>query len=320
MQKYIIGVDLGGTNIKVGLVKAEDGEILNSFSIKTESEKGSSDTFDRIASFIEEIIKKENLTKEDILGLGMGIPGPVINNEIVSFFANFPWENNLNVAEELKKRTGLKVKLDNDVNVITLGEAWTGAAQGYKNVLGVALGTGIGGGLVINGHLFGGTSGGAGEIGHIKVEENGKLCGCGQKGCWEAYASATGLEREAVSRLKVNKNNLVWKKIEGDMTKLEAKHIFDAAKEGDEFALELVDYETRYVALGLSSVLNVINPEIVVIGGGVSLAGNILFNGIKKKIKENTLVPILGGLKDIVPAKLGNDAGIVGAAALILDK
>ncbi len=320
MEKYIIGIDLGGTNIKAGLVKVEDGTIVDSFSIKTESEKGSSNTFDRIANFVDDIIKKEKLTKKDILGLGMGIPGPVLNNEIVSFFANFPWEDNLNVAEELKKRTGLEVKLDNDVNVITLGEAWTGAAQGYKNVLGIALGTGIGGGLVVNGHLFGGTSGGAGEIGHIKIEENGKLCGCGQKGCWEAYASATGLEREATSRLRVNKNNLVWKKIEGDITKLEAKHIFDAAKEGDKFALELVDYETRYVALGLSTVLNVMNPEIVVIGGGVSLAGDILFDGIKEKIKENTLIPILNGLKDIVPAKLGNDAGIVGAAALILDK
>ncbi|MGM0509306.1 MAG: ROK family protein [Fusobacteriota bacterium] len=315
-MKYVIGVDLGGTNIKMGLVEADNGKILNSYSIKTESEKGSDDTFNRIAKFIDEILDENSISKDNVLGIGMGIPGPVIDQKIVSFFANFPWEENLNVSKELGAKTGLEVKLDNDVNIITLGEAWIGAAKGYKNVLGIALGTGIGGGLLIDGHLYSGISGGAGEIGHTKVEADGKLCGCGHNGCWEAYASATGLEREATSRLRVNKNNLVWEKIDGDISKLEAKHVFDSAKEGDEFAMDLVEYETKFVALGLSNILNVLNPEIVVIGGGVSLAGDILFDGIKKKVVKDTMPPVLKGLKDIVPAKLGNDAGIVGAAAL----
>jgi glucokinase len=283
-MKYIFGIDIGGTNIKFGLLNTE-GEIILNDSIKTLSENGANATFDRIAEEIEKLRVEKNIDKEDILGVGMGIPGPVLNQEIVTFFANFPWKKNLNVAKILGEKTGYKVKVDNDVNIITAGEAWLGAAKGYKDVIGVALGTGIGGGIISNGKLISGSTGAGGEIGHMTIVPNGKLCGCGKKGCFEAYVSATGIEREATSRLAVNKNNKVWdivKEKEGQM--VEAKDVFDAAKLGDKFALDIVDYTTEYIAHGLSILLHITNPEAIVIGGGGALAGDILFDGIWEKI------------------------------------
>lgn len=318
-MKYIVGIDIGGTNIKAGLVEAITGEILYSTSIKTESEKGADNTFDRIATLVEAIIAQNGATKAEVLGIGMGIPGPVVNQEIVAFFANFPWAININVREAIEKRTGLQVKVDNDVNVITAGEAWLGSAKGYKNVVCLALGTGVGGGILVNGELVSGFRGAGGEIGHMVVEADGKLCGCGHKGCLEAYCSANGVIREAVSRLTVNKKNRVWELIEGDLSKVEAKHVFDAAKEGDAFALDIVDYIVKYLAIGIGNLINVLNPEIIVIGGGVALAGDILFKPLNEEIKKTALRVSLEGIQ-IVPAALGNDSGVVGAAALFASK
>ena len=219
-----------------------------------------------------------------------------------------------NLREKVfEKNLGIPVKADNDVNVITLGEMWQGAGQGYKNVLGLAIGTGIGGGIIVDGKLISGLNGAGGEVGHIKIEHNGKLCGCGQKGCWEAYASATGIIREAQSRLAVNKQNLLYKMTKG--RDLEAKDVFDAAKKGDKFSLDIVDYEAEKLALGIGNLLNILDPEIVVIGGGVALSGDFLFDKVKEKIKEVAFPSTLETLK-IVTAKHGNDAGILGAAYL----
>lgn len=317
-MKFIVGIDIGGTNIKAGLVNAVTGEVVSSTSMKTESEKGVDTTFDRLAALVEEIISSNGATKADVLGIGMGIPGPVINQSVVAFFANFPWPTNVNAKELLEKRTGLHVKVDNDVNVITAGEAWLGAARGYKNVVCLALGTGVGGGILINGQLVGGFKGAGGEIGHMIVEENGKLCGCGHKGCLETYCSATGVAREAVSRLSVNKRNKVWELVDGDISKVEAKHVFDAAKAGDAFAIDIVNYVVRYLALGLGNVINMLNPEAIVIGGGVALAGDILFDALAEELKKTALGISLDGVK-ILPAALGNDAGVVGAAALFAE-
>ena len=317
-MKYIVGIDIGGTNVKAGLVNASTGELLFSTSIKTESEKGVDNTFDRLATLVDEILEKNNVTKAEVLGIGMGIPGPVINQSVVGFFANFPWPININAKELLETRTGLPVKVDNDVNVITAGEAWLGAAKGYKNVVCLALGTGVGGGILINGKLVGGFRGAGGEIGHMVVEADGKLCGCGHKGCLEAYCSATGVAREAMSRLSVNKQNRVWELAGKDMSKVEAKHVFDAAKEGDAFALDIVNYIVKYLALGVGNLVNILNPEAVIIGGGVALAGDILFKALSEELKKTALGISLEGLK-ILPAALGNDAGVVGAAALFAE-
>lgn len=316
MGKYVVGIDLGGTNIKAGIVEETSGMVIVSESIKTNSDKGMEDTFERIALLVDKMLKDSEIDKSKVNGVGMGIPGPVINGEIVTFFANFPWEKGLNIAKILEKNLNLPVKLGNDANVITLGEAWKGAAKGYKNVLGLTLGTGVGGGILIDGKILEGFRGAGAEVGHMKLVENGKLCGCGQQGCWEAYASATAIVKETINRFDENKFNLVWKNIDGNIKLLEAKHVFDAAKEEDRFAVEIIDYTAKYLAMGIGNLLNVLNPEIIIVGGGVALAGDFLFDKVKKELKKYALPVTLENIK-IVQAKLGEDAGIVGAAALL---
>ena len=311
---YYVGIDLGGTNTKIGLLNIE-GDILKSSIIKTLSSEGVDKTMERIWGVIQELAKETNINVEDIQGIGMGIPGPVEEQSIVAFFANFPWGTNVNIKEKLEKITGIETKLDNDANIIALGEAKYGAAKGSKSSVTVALGTGIGGGIYVNGMLISGFKGAGGEIGHMKIVKEGRLCGCGQRGCFEAYASATGLIREAVSRLTVNKQNLLYTMIEGNIAGLEAKDIFDAAKEGDVFSLDLVDYEAEYLAMGIANILNIINPETIVLGGGVALAGDILLNPLRKKLEKYALPVTLEDLK-IVQGILGNEAGIKGAVGL----
>ena len=312
-MNYYVGIDLGGTNTKIGLLD-EDGNILFSTIVKTESEQGLEKTVERLANILKIQVSNLNISFEDVAGVGLGVPGPVANGRIVKFWANFPWPVDVDLAAEFEKHLGVPVKVDNDVNVITLGEMWKGGGRGYKNVLGLAIGTGIGGGVVVNGKLVSGKNGAGGEVGHTKVERDGKLCGCGQEGCWEAYASATGLVREAKSRLTVNKNNLLYERTKD--REVEAKDIFDAAREGDEFSLNLVDYEAEFIALGIGNLLNVLDTDVVVVGGGIALAGNILFDKINEKLRKYAMLSTLEGLK-IVPAELGNDAGIYGAAYLV---
>lgn len=311
---YYVGIDLGGTNTKIGLLNIE-GDILKSSIIKTLSSEGVDKTMERIWGVIQELAKEANINIKNVKGIGMGIPGPVEDQSIVAFFANFPWGTNVNVKEKLEKITGIETKLDNDANIIALGEAKYGAAKGSKSSVTVALGTGIGGGIYVNGMLVSGFKGAGGEIGHMKIVKDGRVCGCGQKGCFEAYASATGLIREAVSRLTVNKQNLLYTMIEGNVAGLEAKDIFDAAKEGDAFSLDLVDYEAEYLAMGIANILNIINPETIVLGGGVALAGDILLDPLRKKLEKYALPVTLENLK-IVQGILGNEAGIKGAVGL----
>lgn len=311
---YYVGIDLGGTNTKIGLLNIE-GDILKSSIIKTLSSEGVDKTMERIWSVIQELAKEADVNIENVKGIGMGIPGPVEDQSIVAFFANFPWGTNINIKEKLEKITGIETKLDNDANIIALGEAKYGAARGSKSSVTVALGTGIGGGIYVNGMLISGFKGAGGEIGHMKIVKDGRVCGCGQKGCFEAYASATGLIREAVSRLTVNKQNLLYTMIEGNIAGLEAKDIFDAAKEGDAFSLDLVDYEAEYLAMGIANILNIINPETIVLGGGVALAGDILLDPLRKKLEKYALPVTLEDLK-IVQGILGNEAGIKGAVGL----
>ncbi len=284
-MNYYVGIDLGGTNTKIGILNIE-GEIFKSTVIKTLSSEGAERTLTRIWEAAKGLAEDLKIKESSIKGIGIGIPGPVINQSIVAFFANFPWGENVDIKAMMEKISGVETKLDNDVNIIALGEAKYGAAKGSKTSVTVALGTGVGGGIYVDGKLISGFMGAGGEIGHMKLVKDGKLCGCGQKGCFEAYASATGLIREATSRLIVNKQNLLYTMIEGKLDTLEAKDIFDAAKEGDKFSLDLVDYEAEYLAMGIGNILNIINPEKVVLGGGVAMAGDILMNPMKEKLKK----------------------------------
>lgn len=315
-MKYIAGVDIGGTNTKIGIVSSE-GRIVAKESIKTLSMEGVESTLKRIWASIKGLLEKNEINYEDLLGVGMGIPGPVREQEIVGFFANFPWEKNLNIAKLFRNISGKETKLENDVNVIALGEARHGAGRGAKTSVTIALGTGIGGGIYIDGKIISGFNGAGGEVGHMKLVKDGKLCGCGQKGCFEAYASATGIEREAISRLKVNKTNKLYQKLNGEIDKVEAKDVFDCAKEGDAFSLDIVDYEAEYLAMGIGNVLNLINPEKIILAGGVSLAGDILLDRVKEKIPKYAMSVAIENGFSIELGILGNDSGIYGASALI---
>lgn len=319
-MKYYVGVDIGGTNSKIGIV-SEDGKLLNSKSIKTLSNKGYEHTILNISNEIKQMVNDLKISDESIVAIGIGVPGPVMKNSTVKFFANFDWPINLNISKEFKKHFSKEVFVDNDVNVIGLGENFNGSSKGYNNILTVAVGTGIGAGLIINGMSVSGKNGAAGEIGHIKLEKDGLLCGCGQKGCYEAYSSATGIVREAMSRLCVNKNNKLYE-IYKKNGEIETKDIFDLAKSGDEFSLEIVDYVVDNLGLGISNALNLIDPEILVIGGGISLAKDFLLEKLMKSLRKYTLPIVLENL-EIKMAVLGNDAGIYGAAYLakkLIDK
>lgn len=315
-MKYIAGVDIGGTNTKIGIVNNE-GRIVAKESIKTLSIEGAENTLKRIWAKIKELLEENSINYEDLLGVGMGIPGPVREQEVVGFFANFPWEKNLNIAKLFRNISGKETKLENDVNVIALGEARHGAGRGAKTSVTIALGTGIGGGIYIDGKILSGFNGAGGEVGHMKLVKDGKLCGCGQKGCFEAYASATGIEREAISRLKVNKTNKLYQKLNGEIDKVEAKDVFDCAKEGDTFSIDIVDYEAEYLAMGIGNVLNLINPEKIILAGGVALAGDILLNKVKEKLPKYAMSVALENGFSIELGILGNDSGIYGASALI---
>lgn len=317
-MSYVVGIDLGGTNSKIGIVN-EKGEILNSSIIKTQSEDGMKKCFNRIWKEVLRLCESMGLKKEEINGIGMGIPGPVEKGRIVGFFSNFPWEKGINVKDVIKEITGVEnVMLDNDANVIALGEGRFGLGIGSNLSVTVTIGTGIGGGICSNGTLISGFKGAAGEFGHIKLVKDGKKCGCGQNGCFEAYASATGLINEAKERIKNRKESLIYKIVDGNIEKIQGKDIFDAGKKGDKLALELIDYEGEYLAMGLGNILNMINPEILILGGGIAQAGEILLNAVKEKLPKYALPIVLEGIK-IVISELKDEAGILGAAALVME-
>lgn len=315
-MKYYVGIDLGGTNIKIGILDSL-GDIIGNKIIKTKSENGVDETLNRIWREIKELATIFNIKIEKIKGIGVGIPGPVINKTVVTFFSNFNWGKNINLKKKFEDLTNIETIIENDVNVIAQGEAIFGAAKDIKSSITIAIGTGIGGGIFIDGKLISGFNGVGGEIGHMKLVKDGKKCGCGQKGCFEAYASASSLVKEAKKRLETDKNNLLFDELKNDLNILEAKHIFDCAKKGDKFSLQLIEYEADYLAMGIGSLLNIINPEMVVLSGGISLAGDILLELIKDKIKLYALPPALDNFSFKI-GKLGNEAGIKGAVALFL--
>lgn len=313
-----VGVDLGGTNTKIGIVDS-NGKILIKNTIKTNSSYGVEKTMMRIWEEAESLCKEGNIDRKNLLGIGIGIPGPVMNGEVVRSFANFPWEDNINIKKIMEGISKVKTKIENDVNVIAMGEAKFGAGKGSKNSITVALGTGIGGGIIVNNNLITGIAGAGGEIGHMKIVENGKICGCGQRGCFEAYGSATAIIRESISRLSVNKENLLYKKIDGKLERLSAKDIFDCAKDGDKFSIAIIDYTSNYLAMGIGNLLNIINPEIIILSGGVALAGEILIDKINENLKKYAMPVTLNDL-EIKQGILGNDAGIKGATSLFIEQ
>ena len=317
-MNYFVGIDIGGTNVEIGILNAQ-GDILGKESIKTESKKGAEDTFNRIWNKTKELAEKLKIKVEDIEAIGLGIPGPVVNNSVVKIAANFSWNNDFPAKDLMEKVTGKPVKVGNDVKVIALGETLFGAGKGYKNSITIPIGTGIAAGIIIDGKILEGAGGAAGEFGHVVVNKEGYKCGCGLTGCLETYCSATGIVREGRRRLELDKNNALYEVIGGDLEKLEAKHIFDLAKKGDKFSSEIVDFFCEKLAEGVGMLLNIINPEIIIFTGGVARAGEIITDGVKKYLPKYALGMTMENLI-FTFRKLEEEAGIKGAAALVMNK
>ena len=311
MKKYAFGVDIGGTTCKMGFFETA-GVLLDKWEIRTNTENGGASILSDVAQAIDNKLAQEGIRKDEVQGIGIGVPGPVKSNGVVNRCVNLGW-GIVNVAEELGSLTGLNVKVGNDANVAALGEMWQGGAKGCKDVIMVTLGTGVGGGIIVDGKIVAGFNGAGGEIGHITVNNDEiEACNCGQYGCLEQYTSATGIVRVAKRKLAKTASTTALTKYEP----LTAKDIFDEAKAGDEIALSLVEEVCGILGSALSNMACVVNPEVIVIGGGVSKAGHILIEKIRPSFEEYAF----HACKDtrIMLATLGNDAGIYGGVGLVL--
>ena len=312
MDRKCIGIDIGGTTVKIGIFTTE-GEILKKWEIPTRREEGGKNILGDIAESVKETAKEMNIALSDFVGAGMGLPGPVEQDGHIPFCVNLGWKEG-NPQEELSRLLdGMPVKSGNDANVAALGEMWRGGGIGFKNLVMVTLGTGVGGGIILNEKIWPGMQGVGGEIGHIHVVEGEEeSCNCGGKGCLEQVASATGIVRVAKRRLAADPGASSLREIK-DLT---AKDVLDEAKKGDALALESLEISCRYLGWALASITMVLDPEAYIIGGGVSKAGTFLTEKIQKYHDE--LSPMATRKAKVVLAELGNDAGIYGAARLIL--
>ena len=312
-MEYCFGVDIGGTFVKLGLFTVE-GELLEKWQIKTRREDNSSHILTDIAEALEAKLEEKGIFREEVVGIGFGTPGPVTEDGVAVCPANLDWENKP-VAKELTELTGFPARGGNDVNVAGLGEMWRGGAKGYKNVVVVPIGTGLGAAIVVNGKIITGTRGAAGEVGHIHVDnEIQQSCGCGAVGCVEQFSSATGLVRMAKKAIEESDEPTILRELE----EVTAKDVIDAAKAGDAVADKIFDKFCDYLGYSLAATAAVIDPEIFIIGGGVSKAGQILVDRVQGYFKKYAWPGIRG--IEFALAELGNDAGIYGAASMVIEK
>lgn len=312
MSKIVFGADIGGTTVKLGVFTL-DGVLMENWEIPTRREENGKYILPDVAESILDKINSLGYSKEDVIGVGVGVPGPVDAQGNINMAVNLGW-GRFNIAEVLEPLVGVPVKAGNDANVAALGEMWKGGGRGFRNMVAVTLGTGVGGGVIVEGKLVAGFAGAGGEIGHIHVEdEEEECCGCGSKGCVEQYASATGIVRLAKARLAQDDAPSMLRNGE-----LSSKAIWDAVKADDAVAKEVAEKFGFYLGKGLAAVAGVVNPEAFVVGGGVSKAGEILFRYISPYFEKYAF----HGCRAVQfkLAELGNDAGIYGAARLVIEK
>ncbi len=314
-MKKLIGIDLGGTSVKFAIL-TEEGVILHKWSIDTDIQNEGKNIISNIIQSIYAHLDKYNISLSDILGIGMGSPGSVDHKEGTVIGAyNLNWRTLQPVKKEIELKTGISFYIDNDANVAALGERWKGAGKGKENVVFITLGTGVGGGIISEGNLIHGV-GSAGEIGHINVNPTGYECTCGNVGCLETVASATGISRLACDLSKTYIGDSKLKLLIADGQEVTAKTIFDQAKAGDPLALIVVDKFNFYLGLACSHIGNILNPDSIIIGGGVSAAGKMLIDGVETYFKEFAF-PQIKKSTELKLAELGNDAGVIGAASLV---
>ena len=319
-MRFVLGIDIGGTNLVVGSV-AEDGSVLHAKrSEPTRAEAGSDDVVDRLVAMGQRAIAetRQAVPDAEIMGVGVGAPGPLdTKSGVVLLTPNLGWVN-LPLRQIIHDRLGLTASLDNDANCAVLGEWWVGAARGTKNAIGLTIGTGIGGGIILDGRLYHGASDVAGEIGHTTIDTEGRRCKCGNYGCLEAYASGPNIALRARESLEAGQESVLPSHCEGDLGRITAQTVYDAAYAGDELALEVVNDTAKFLAVGIANLLNVFNPEVVVVCGGVTLAGDHLFVPLRREVARRAFKPAVAACR-IVPGELAGTAGVYGAAKVFID-
>ena len=314
MTKKRIGIDVGGTNVKIALV-SDAGQIIYSNSVPTRAEMGYEYTVNNIKQAIYDLMKETNTTTKDIEGIGFGFPGQVdYKTGVVKLAPNIPGWVNVPIAKMIEDEFHIPTKIDNDVRCAALGELNYGAGKGCENLICITVGTGVGSGLIVNGKLVRGASNAAGELGHIKLQmHGGPICGCGDTGCLEAFASAPAIVAMAEDYIKGGKST---KYRELANPEISAYIVAEAAKAGDKVAQRIFTVMGEYLGIGLASVVNLLNPEKIIIGGGVADADDLLLAPLKKTLKERAM-EISGSAVDVVKAQLGNTAGVIGASLLV---
>lgn len=311
MSKYCFGVDVGGTTVKLGLFNT-DGDLLEKWEIPTVTADGGKAILPDIARSIKKMMDEREMERDEVVGVGIGAPGPIDSEGTVYGAVNLGW-GTFSIKKELQTMLNVPVEAGNDANVAALGEVWQGGARGYENVVMVTLGTGVGGGIIVEGRILAGATGAGGEIGHMHVNDEETIaCNCGNCGCLEQYVSATGVVRLAKEKLAKSDRPSELRNIE-----VTAKDVWDAAKKGDPLAMEVAEDFGWYLGKALANVACVVNPEVFVIGGGVSRAGDILIDYIQKNYRKTAFTGCRGALFTL--ARLGNDAGIYGAAKMVLE-
>ncbi len=311
MPSFLIGIDLGGTNLRCALVD-ENQKIIARYETDTRAEQGPDAIVERLATGVEDVLRQKVVDRNDVLVIGLAAPGPLDGrNGIVLKAPNMPGWENYPVAEKLRAKTGLRVFLENDANAAGWGEYVAGAGRGCENMVLMTLGTGVGGAIIINGQMLHGPDWTAGEIGHVVVVDGGRVCGCGGKGCLEAYASATATVRRFTEARKQGWQTSLNKEI------VTCADIFDTAKGGDNLAKHIVAETGRYLGLMAANMANLLNSERCIFSGGMIKGGDLLFDAIRKACAEHAF-PAPGKRLEILPAQLGSDAGLIGAAGCAL--
>jgi len=318
-KQWIVGVDLGGTTTKLAFITM-DGEIVHKWEIPTDNTNEGKNITTNIANAIDEKLKEHDQTKDNLLGIGMGAPGPVnYEKGILLNVVNLGWPNNYPLKNSLETATSLPAAIENDANCAALGEMWMGAGNGAKDLVCVTLGTGVGGGVIAGGKVVQGINGAAGEIGHITaIPFDGAQCNCGKTGCLETVASATGIVRLARMELAKGIQSELTAKMDENNT-ITAKDVFDAARNNDRLAQTVLNEVSFHLGFALASIANTLNPEKIVLGGGVSKAGDILLNPVISNFEKFAFSAVRDSTK-LALATLGNDAGVLGAAWLIKNK
>lgn len=312
-----IGIDVGGTNVKIALVD-DNGKIIYSNSVPTYAKMGYEYTVNNIKQAIRDLMKETNTTPTDIEGIGFDFPGQVdCKTGVVKLAPNIPGWVNVPIAQMIEDEFHIPTRIDNDVRCAALGELKFGAGRGCENFICITVGTGIGSGIVINGKVVRGATNAAGELGHIKLQmSGGPICGCGDTGCLEAFASGPAIVAMAQDYIKGGKSTKFREMAAAEGGEITPYMVAKAAEEGDPVAKRIFEIVGEYIGIGLTSVINLLNPERVIIGGGVAESGELLLAPIRKTIKERAMV-VAGNAVEIVPAQLGNSAGVIGASMLI---